>query len=174
MPSSLTQEQKEIVRQWVGGGMGLSEVQKGIGTEFGVTLTYLEARILMTELQVTPATVRTQETPALPPDASGRKTEPPEESGNAGDSADAEDWEGGEGGEATPPQAVRVSVDDLVTPGTLVSGKVTFSDGNSAQWYIDSMGRLGLGGVPRDYRPPEGDLPVFQKQLESLMRRAGF
>ena len=39
---------------------------------------------------------------------------------------------------------VDVVVDSLAQPHAMVSGKVTFSDGKRATWYVDQMGRLGL------------------------------
>jgi hypothetical protein len=67
-----------------------------------------------------------------------------------------------------------VSVDQLARPGAVVSGKVTFSDGKSADWYLDQMGRLGV--VPRDkgYKPSAADVQAFQMQLQNELAKLGF
>ena len=54
------------------------------------------------------------------------------------------------------PGGVSVGVDEIAIPGTLVSGKVTFSDGNTAAWHLDQTGRLGLAPKQPGYRPSAG------------------
>jgi hypothetical protein len=54
-----------------------------------------------------------------------------------------------------------------------VSGKVTFSDGNSADWYLDQTGRLGLAPKKEGYRPTAADVQAFQMALERELARAG-
>ena len=71
------------------------------------------------------------------------------------------------------PGGVSVSVDTLARPGALVSGKVTFSDGNRAEWYLDQSGRLGLVPQTPGYRPPAGDVQQFQMALESELSKMG-
>ena len=68
---------------------------------------------------------------------------------------------------------VSVTVDSLTKPGSLVSGQVTFSDGNTAEWYLDQMGRLGLAPKTEGYRPSPADVQAFQAALETEIRRAG-
>ena len=69
---------------------------------------------------------------------------------------------------------VSVSVDHLARPGAVVSGKVTFSDGQSADWYLDQTGRLGLVAKTPGYRPPAADVPQFQAALDAELRKMGF
>ena len=68
---------------------------------------------------------------------------------------------------------MNVSVDTVTRPGALVSGKVTFSDGNTADWYLDQTGRLGLMPKTEGYRPSAGDVQAFQAALEREITRAG-
>src|SRR5207247_10426911 len=49
--------------------------------------------------------------------------------------------------------SVSVAVDKIARLGAVVSGKVTFSDGNTAEWYFDQAGRLGLLPQQPGYRP---------------------
>jgi hypothetical protein len=75
--------------------------------------------------------------------------------------------------EPAGPGGVSVSVDHLAKPGTVVSGKVTFSDGNRADWYLDQTGRLGLAAQQPGYRPPPADLQQFQLALEAELSKMG-
>ncbi len=77
---------------------------------------------------------------------------------------------------AQPPVAgqVSVSVDKLARPGALVSGKVTFTDGNQAAWHLDQTGRLGLVPQQAGYRPPDADVEDFRAALETELAKLGF
>src|SRR6185369_12921220 len=68
---------------------------------------------------------------------------------------------------------VSVSVDQLTRAGAVVSGKVTFSDGKKADWYIDQTGRLGLAPQEAGYRPAPGDVQQFQIALEAELSKLG-
>ncbi len=59
-------------------------------------------------------------------------------------------------------------------PGTMISGKVTFSDGENAAWYMDQTGRLGLDPSTIGYRPTERDVLAFQVELQRLARTQGY
>jgi hypothetical protein len=79
-------------------------------------------------------------------------------------------------GELAGPAAgkVNVKVDQIARPGAVVSGSVTFSDGNSAAWYLDQFGRLGLAPKKQGYKPPAGDLQEFQTELQNELAKLGF
>jgi hypothetical protein len=64
-------------------------------------------------------------------------------------------------------------VDQITRPGAVVSGKVTFSDGNRAEWYLDQSGRLGLAPELAGYRPPAADVQQFQVALEAELSKMG-
>jgi hypothetical protein len=66
-----------------------------------------------------------------------------------------------------------MAADDLIVPGALVSGAVTFSDGKQANWSLDQAGRLSLQKVEPGYRPPEADVPRFQQKLEKILSNMG-
>jgi hypothetical protein len=68
---------------------------------------------------------------------------------------------------------VSVTADTVARPGTLASGNVTFSDGQSAVWYLDQMGRLGLGPKQPGYKPSAADLQSFQQALEAELSKLG-
>jgi hypothetical protein len=65
-------------------------------------------------------------------------------------------------------------LDQIARPGAVVSGKVTFSDGNKAEWYFDQMGRLGMVPQTPGYRPPTSDLQQFQSLLDKELSKMGF
>ncbi len=71
------------------------------------------------------------------------------------------------------PGGVSVTVDELTRPGAVVSGKVTFSDGNTAAWQIDQTGQLGLIPTKTGYRPPASDVQPFQMALENELSKLG-
>jgi hypothetical protein len=75
---------------------------------------------------------------------------------------------------AAAPSNVSVSVDQLTKPGALVSGKVKFSDGKSADWFLDQTGRLGLAPAEKGYKPPAADLQDFQITLQNELQKLGY
>jgi hypothetical protein len=48
-----------------------------------------------------------------------------------------------------------------------------FTDGKSAQWYLDQTGRLGLVAKEQGYRPSQEDLAAFQTQLQEELAKLG-
>jgi hypothetical protein len=65
-------------------------------------------------------------------------------------------------------------VDQLARPGAIVSGKVAFSDGQQADWYLDQAGRLGVAPKQQGYKPSAADVQQFQAALEKEITRMGF
>jgi len=68
---------------------------------------------------------------------------------------------------------VHATMDHLALPGSLVSGKVTFSDGETAIWMLDQTGRPGLDPDTPGYSPNQEDILEFQTQLRELIRQSG-
>ena len=169
--ADLTLEQKQTVEGWIRDGAGLAEVQTKLRESLGVSLTYMEVRLLVLELGVK---VREAAKPPPVPDlskagASGRPmpTEPDEE-----DAAWQEPEPAPHAGAAGA--TVSVSVDRLIKPGSVVSGSVTFSDGVTASWGIDQFGRLMLSGGRPGYKPSQNDVMAFQQQLRKILEQKGF
>lgn len=166
--SQLSPDQITQVVSWAAEGANLNQVQDRLKSEFGITLTYLEARLLMVDVGV-----RLQDKhrePVKPePAAEPLPESVPEDDSLPEDLGNEPDFAGD-----LPASTVTLSADKITIPGALISGKVTFSDGQLATWYLDQMGRLGLSGAPQGYQPPKQDIPEFQNQLDLLMQRAGF
>jgi len=78
--------------------------------------------------------------------------------------------------EAPAPGAgvVTVEVDTIAQPHAMVSGHVTFSDGEKADWYIDHQGRPGMSARTPGYRPTQQDITDFQVKLDAALRQAGY
>lgn len=73
-----------------------------------------------------------------------------------------------------PTGVVNVTMDTLTLPGAMVSGKVTFSDGETAIWMLDQTGRPGLDPDTPGYRPSQEDIMEFQVQLRGLLQKSGY
>ena len=78
--------------------------------------------------------------------------------------------------EVLPPGGggVVVQVDQITRPGAIISGKVAFSDGQTADWYIDQTGRLGLIAKQPGYKPTQADAQEFQLALQREVARLGY
>lgn len=156
----LNEEQKQKVSDWIADGTKLSDIQSRLADECGIRLTYMEARLLVDDLKLTPKDPVVEAPPAPPaPVAVAAPELPPAESA-------ALPAEGG--------GKVTVAADTIAMPGMVVSGTVTFSDGKVAKWYLDQTGRLGVVPQEEGYRPPEGDVPEFQALLDQQLAKLGY
>jgi hypothetical protein len=157
---NLDETQRQRVTAWILEGAKLSEIQDRLEKEFGLKLTYMEVRLLVDDLKLTP---KDPEPPknAEPPPASLLKP------------ADAKSVSPAAG---SPPATgkVSVSVDQLTRPGAIASGKVAFSDGQAADWHLDQTGRLGLVPKQPGYKPSAADVQQFQAALQNELARMGF
>lgn len=163
---NLDESQKAQVAAWIGEGLKLADIQKRLGAELGVHLTYMEVRLLVDDLKLMPKD-------AEPPTAPGAALKPP---AAAPDRPAARSSDVAEASPTTPAGAggVTVTLDQVMRPGAVASGQVTFSDGKSAGWYLDQLGRLGFVPKEKGYRPSPADVEEFQMALQSELARAGF
>lgn len=152
----LTKEQISKVSQWVAEGASLSVIQSRLSSELGISMTFLDVRFLVDDLNLT---LQEKEEPKKP-DEDLTSTQ----ASSANESV------------ATPGAAagVRVEVDTICRPGTMVSGNVTFSDNQKADWYLDMEGRPGLVPRTQGYRPTQSDIMEFQQKLDAALRQSGF
>ena len=147
-PAEPSSEQKIEIAKWVAEGMGLSEVQKKINTDFGIVMTYMDVRFLVDDLDLT---ILDPEQPSAP-----------KEDKDLSELSLAEDQ--------ASVGSVQVEVDGVTPPGAMASGSVTFSDGVSKKWTIDQFGRLAMTGGDAGYKPSDEDVMEFQQQLEKALR----
>jgi hypothetical protein len=156
-------DQKEVIKQWVGEGCNLAEIQRRIASEFGTTMTYMDVRFLILDLEV--AIVEPEEPEPEPEDAPAPvdSAAPPPPPPPAAAPAPGDPLGG----------SVSVEMDRLVRPGALVSGSVVFSDGVTATWMLDQTGRLAIDASQPGYRPSEADNAAFVKTLQDEISKKG-
>ncbi len=153
--ASLTPAQTSQVASWVAAGATLSQVQTRLAAELGVTMTFMDVRFLVDDLNLT--LIEKEEPKTLEEPAVADATDPA-----------ADPTVPAAGG------AVTVEVDTIAQPHAMVSGNVTFSDGQKADWHIDHQGRPGLTARVPGYRPTQEDIVEFQTKLDGALRQAGF
>ena len=199
---TLTPEQKQAVSQWVAAGDNLSAIQKKLSDQFKVSMTYMDVRFLVDDLNLalkdpTPKADASDVTKAPPAQPTAQK--PAEKksllekakeklglSKNEIDEADAP-IEGEEElpideadlGDALPPagaSTVSVNVDKVtLLPGAMASGTVTFSDGVTGKWIVDNYGRPGFTEISQPgYRPTPADAQAFMQELSATLQKRGY
>ncbi|GAB5558905.1 MAG: hypothetical protein SynsKO_05520 [Synoicihabitans sp.] len=163
---SLTPEQTAEVANWVRDGATLSDVQKRIGEEFKITMTYMDVRFLVDDLDLT---LIDQAPKADASDVTKTPPPPPPPPPADGDVSDEEE------GAVPAIGGVTVEVDHAVLiPGAIASGSVTFSDGVTGKWMVDHQGRPGFTEVSQDdYRPSPEDAEAFMQELGAALRAKG-
>ena len=153
---NLDPSQRSKVAEWIGQGMKLSEIQSRLASELDLRLTYMETRMLVDDLKLTPKDPEPAKPSILTQTAAEAAATPIPEP------------------EAEPTATeLSVTVDQLTRPGSMVSGKVVFSDGQKAEWYLDQTGRLGLAPKTPGYRPGPLDVQKFQMALEAELGKLG-
>ena len=160
---NLSDEQKRIIAERLNDGASIADIQSLITTEFEVAATYMETRFLIDDLDL-----ELQEQEKVSADLNDpSNASSPSAGGNGG----ILDQSGAETKQAeTSGGSVSVDIDSIKRPGTALSGTVTFSDGVSAKWYVDPMGRLGLDPDQAGYQPSQEDIETFQVELQTKMQ----
>jgi hypothetical protein len=139
----LSGKQITAIKSWAAEGAQLPDVQLRMKEEFGLSLTYMDTRLLVLDLGIDIIVEK--------------KAEP---------AADLKQV-------PLPTGAVSVTMDAIATPGAIVSGKVVFSDGEAGLWMLDQTGRPSLDPSTPGYAPNREDLVEFQKQLRALIESTG-
>jgi len=197
---TLTPEQKQAVSTWVAAGDNLSAIQKKLSEQFKVSMTYMDVRFLVDDLNLalkdpTPKADASDVTKA--PTARPAAEKSPEKKGllekakeklglgsreaEQPDEALAEEYPSDEAelDEAVPPagaSTVAVEVDKVtLLPGALASGSVTFSDGVTGKWIVDNYGRPGFTEISKaGYRPSAADAQAFMQELNATLQKRGY
>jgi len=156
---NLDESQRQKVAAWIADGATISQIQTRLASELGLKFTYMEVRLLVDDLKLTP-----------------KDPEPPKVATPVADAAKpvAEKTAPPPAPAANVPGGVSLTVDQLARPGAIVSGKVAFSDGQQAEWYLDQTGRLGVVPKQQGYKPTAADVQQFQAALQSEIARLGF
>jgi len=164
---NLTEEQRQRVAVWIAQGAKLGEIQDRLAAEFSLKLTYMDTRFLVDDLKLVPKDPERPKVVELPAAA---KPPLPTSPVPAEPAEVADDL-------PLPPAGgtkVAVTVDQITRPGSIVSGKVTFSDGQVAEWYLDQMGRLGVVPKQQGYKPSAADVQAFQITLQQEVAKLGY
>jgi len=144
-----TQRDELIIRR-LSENQSLSEIQKELENDHQLSMTYMELRMLVADLE----------------DVEWSKPEAPVDLG-------AEDTT-----QEVPAEAVELkdeielNISSIVRPGCVLSGDVTFRSGIKADWYVDQFGRMGMD--PKgEQTPTESELMEFQEALQKQVARRG-
>lgn len=135
-------ELKKLIKSHLDEDLTLNEIHKLLSTEHDVKITFMELRLISSEIE----------------DMDWGKFDP---------KAEEEDEEENEVREApVPVEATQIEISNIQRPGTMASGTVTFLSGLKGEWYVDTMGQLGLNMANDDDKPSEEDMQDFQVQLQ--------
>jgi len=148
-------EIKRFMAQKLAEKESLSQIQQEVNDKFGTRMTYMEIRILASELD----DVDWKAFDPVPP-----KQEDAEDDGKSGKAKKKKK------DAAAEASGTVVEVSKLVRPGTALSGTVKFRSGSTADWYVDSYGRLGIENLEGE-NPSEEDVREFQKELQKQLGR---
>ena len=165
MDKKLELEIQVFIAQELEKGTSLSDIQNLVNEKFNQRMTYMDIRIMASSLDV--------DWRSLDPNA--KKDVPQAENEEVAESA-GEPSEVSDDEEEVPDSENAVAgdtvveVNPLARPGMMFSGSVKFASGSSAEWYVDSMGRLGLENLVGE-KPTREDIEAFQKELDKVIRK---
>ncbi len=179
----ITDEQKAAITAWIHQGDDLSAIQSRLKDELGITLTYVDTRFLLADLGLEladdaedddkSATAETDDAAREPDTNEPDTNEPDTDEPDTDDAGDATDHPPLDDPSPDVSGEVSVTVDSLTRASAVISGKVTFSDGECAAWHVDQMGQLRLDPAKEDYRPSEEDIAKFQLELQKAASKQG-
>ncbi len=144
-------ERDAIIGKLLNEGTSLSDIQKVLENEHDCRMTYMDLRLIASDLQVNWEKI------------DGPKKAPEDEL----DPEEASEVVK----EATLEPETTVTVSKIVRPGAVVSGEVTFKSGKRAEWFLDAMGRLGLNPLDDSGNPDEDDIADFQVKLQEVLKQ---
>ncbi len=152
---SITPEVIESIRTWAAQGIDLNGIQKNL-TEAGVSIRFMDLRFLLLDHAIEIAEIAAS-TPA-----------PAEEQVPVSQEATPVPATP----TATPPASttaamVKVSLDELQIPGTMLSGKALFTSGIRGAWSFDATGAFSWNDLSG--RPTETELQAFQHELNIIL-----
>ncbi|MBQ4335687.1 MAG: hypothetical protein IJC34_00655 [Lentisphaeria bacterium] len=141
-------EMKKFMAAEIAAGKSLSDIQTLLNEKFGVRLTYMDVRIMASELDNIDWTSRDPVKPADPvEDVTKVPVQKKDAAGNG---------------------TTVVEVNQVVRAGALAEGTVQFGSGASGTWIVDQMGRLGFDKLNGE--PTEKDIQEFQMELRKVLR----
>jgi len=160
--SDLSEEQIQEIKTWVAEGAQMADVQKRLKEDFDFNATYMDTRFLALDLGLDFIKEAVVEPEVEEPEEVVKVKEEVVDQGDARP-AEVEVMPTPEGA-----PSVSVGLDQIAHPGSMVSGTVTFSDGEKGNWMIDAEGRPSIDPETPDYRPNQEDLVDFQAKLRDI------
>jgi len=143
-----TEERKIIVRELLAKGQTLSQIQDYLSKEKGDSITYMELRLLLSEMPDAKLPEKEFPKTVIPPPSSPVATSTEKPAGK-----------------------VSISVDQMPAPGSMLSGYARFSSGAKAHWFLDETGRLGLEPELGSGKPTQADMQEFSTELKRLLQQ---
>lgn len=137
-------EIKKFMAEKIAENVSLSDIQTMVNEKFNAHMTFMDIRILASELEVD----WRSEAEKNPPAEEEKAEEKAENTENI-------------------PGKTTVELNKIVRPGALASGSVHFASGVYAEWYIDNSGRMGLDKVTGG-KPTEQDIEDFQVEMQKI------
>ena len=167
MDKAVEQQVKVFMAEKLAAGITLSEIQSLVNVEFKLSMTYMDIRILASELEIDWQKLSAEKQSSAPE----RESAPAPESAPEADSTPQETAEAIPENDAMPDlSTTTVEVSKLARPGMMFSGSATFANGSTADWYLDNMGRLGVDNLQGD-KPSQEDIEKFQIVLQNELRK---
>ena len=141
------EELKKTIAKLLNESHSLSDIQKILDDEHGEKMTFLDLRMLASELE----------------DIDWTKDEEPDEV----ETDDEDNAEKTDKSAESEEGKIVVEISKLTRPGVALSGSVKFASGASGEWVLDQMGRLAF--EKSDGEPTEEDLKEFQEELKKTL-----
>ena len=163
MDKTLENSIKIFMAEKIAAGVSLSEIQNMVNAEFKQNLTYMDIRIMASELEIDWQQLNPKKEAAVE-DVTAVEAPAPAETPAPDASAEA----------AAPGMPdlsdTKIEISKIARPGMMFSGSVTLANGSTADWYLDNMGRLGVDNLQGD-QPGQEDIEKFQMALQIELRK---
>jgi len=138
-------ERKVVVKELLAKGQTLSQIQDYLRNEKKDSITYMELRLLLSEMPDAKLPEKEILKTVIPPDA---KPATPAAGGK-----------------------LSISMDQTPAPGSMLSGYARFASGAKAHWFLDEMGRLGLEPELGSSKATQADMQEFSTELRKMLQQ---
>jgi len=157
--------QLEAVKTWLSEGSNLSDVQKRLKEEFGISMLYLDLRMLVLDIgaSIKEAPKPVEPVKPAPPVSEVGTSEVAAEDNDDDDSLPADDM-----------PRIPITLDRIMKPGALVSGEAVFPGNQKIHWVLDRTGRLAIDVAPPGFAPTQDEAVAFQTALRDTLMKNGY
>ena len=149
---STSPETLELIRGWAAQGIDLNGIQKNLA-DADIQIRFMELRFLMLDHEIEVA--KPVATPAPLEEAAA---EPAAEVANSPKPASE-----------VPMGGMKIQLDDIQIPGTMLSGKAIFPSGIRGAWQFDQSGQFGWSDLSAE--PSHAELSIFQRELSAILSK---